>query len=102
MRDFVLLAEDRQGGRFGDSLRQPRAGCIHIDPDVAVALFAGIVSRKDALHFQLVLRSEQGNLHTLSGARIESPSVVATLYGVAFQPAVRQRNPSVRARVPPL
>src|SRR5215467_4152585 len=100
MRDLVLFAENRQVRRFGDSLWQSRAGCIHEDPDVPVALLARVMTRKDTLDFQFVLRSQGRNFDALARARFEPPAVVTTLHHVAVHSPVGQRDAAVWARVP--
>src|SRR5439155_22512513 len=52
------------------------------------------------VHFQLVLAGERRNLHALSRASIESPSVITALHHLSIQPPIRKRYPPVRARIP--
>src|SRR5712691_975582 len=98
MRNLVLLTENGKRWRSRNRFRKPRSWFIHIDPHVPIALLARIMSRKNALHFQFILRCQRRNLDTSSGARIKSPSVVAALHGLAIQPAVRKRHSPMRAR----
>src|SRR5215831_275588 len=99
MCDFVLLAEKLERGRFGNSLWQSRARRIHVDPNVTVSLFTGIMTGKNALDFQFVLRSEGRNLDALPAAGVEAPAVVGTFNGVAVHPAVGQRDAAVGAGI---
>src|SRR6266851_2362564 len=55
MRDFVLLAERRQLRWLRNLRRQERSGCAYIHPDIAIPLFARIMSRENSLHLKLVL-----------------------------------------------
>src|SRR6266478_8760279 len=45
----VFVAENGKRRRRWNLFRQPRSRRIHINPNVSVSLFAGIMSRKDAL-----------------------------------------------------
>src|SRR5437016_5111133 len=99
MRDLVFVAEYRKRGRRRYRLRQVRPRAIHINPNIPVSLFAGIMPRKDPLHFQLVLAGERWNLHALPAARIEPPPVVAALHHFAVEPSVRQRYSAMRAGI---
>src|SRR6266478_4166755 len=100
MRDFVFVTEPRKRRRRRNRLRQSRPRSIHINPNVAVALFAWIMSSKNPLHFQLVLRRERWNLHALPAACIEPPSVVAALHHFSVEPPVRKRYPAMRTGIP--
>src|SRR5438128_4790480 len=83
MRDLVFVAEYRKRRRRRYRLRQACPRAIHLNPNIPVSLFAGIMPRKDPLHFQLVLAGERWNLHALPAARIEPPPVVAALHHLA-------------------
>src|SRR5438094_511259 len=47
MRDLVFVAEYRKRGRRRYRLRQARPRAIHINPNIPVSLFAGIMPHKD-------------------------------------------------------
>src|SRR6266851_5748365 len=109
MRDFVISAEHGKPLRRRNRLRQFRPRGIvgryataraHIDPDVAVALFAGIMPRKNTLHFQLVLAGKRRNFDALPAASIESPAVITAFHHFSIEPPVRKRNPAVRTGIP--
>src|SRR5580704_9289882 len=103
--DLIFLAEGRQFGRRWQRLCCSRSGSRvrgsafarrHEYPDVAVALFAGIVSRKNAIDFQFVLAAERWNFHALPTARLKSPAVVTALQSLPIEAPIGQRNPAVR------
>src|SRR5437667_6263816 len=88
MRDLVFVAENGKRRRRRNPLRQTRSRTIHINPNVAVPLFGRKMSRKNALHLQLVLARKRWNLHALPAARIETPSVIAALHHFPVEPPV--------------
>src|SRR6266699_5525481 len=97
MRDLVFVAENGKPRRRRNRLRQFLSRSVHINPNVAISLFASKVSRKNPFHLQLVLAGQRWNLHALSAARIESPAVITALHHFSIEPPVRKRNPAVRA-----
>src|SRR5256884_3474579 len=100
MRDFVFGAENGKRRRRRNLLRHSRPWYVHKIPNVADPLFARKMSRKNALHFQLVLARKRWDLHALPAASSEPPSAVAALYDFPIEPPVRKRNPAMRARIP--
>src|SRR5882724_496457 len=100
MRDLIFVAENGESRHRRNRLRQFRSRRIHVNPDVAVPLLAGIMPGKNPLHFQLILARKRRNLQALSRASIEPPSVIAALHHFPIQPPIRKRYPPVRARVP--
>src|SRR6266568_6785094 len=118
MRDLVFVAENRKCRRRRNRLRQPRprsvvgryaaartidryaAARTHVNPNIAVSLFAGIMPCKNPLHFQLVLAGQGWNLDALPAASIKPPSVIAALHHFSIEPPIRKRNPPVRTRIP--
>src|SRR5204863_6207839 len=88
VRDLVFVAENGKRRRRWNPLRQTRSRTIHINPNVAVPLFGRKMSRKNALHLQLVLARKRWNLHALPAARIETPSVIAALHHFPVEPPV--------------
>src|SRR5260370_2040797 len=100
MRDFVFLAEDRQRRRARHRLRQASSRRVHIDPNVPIALFARIMPRENALHLQLVLRSQRRNLHATRRASIEPPPVITAFHSRTIKVTVRKRYPAMRTRIP--
>src|SRR6266705_4298747 len=118
MRDLEFVAENRECRRRRNRLRQPRprsvvgryaaartidryaAARTHVNPNIAVSLFAGIMPCKNPLHFQLVLAGQGWNLDAMPAASIEPPSVIAALQHFLIQPPIRKRNPPLRTRIP--
>src|SRR5712664_3683758 len=100
MRDLVFVAENGKPRRRRNRLRQLRPRRIHINPNVPVPLLAGIMPRKNPLHFQLILAGQRRNLHALPAASIEPPSVITALHHFPIKPPIRQRYPPVRTRIP--
>src|ERR1700676_4063929 len=88
MRDLVLLAEYRQRRSLSDFVGQPRSWRVHVHPNIAIALFAGIMSREYPIHFQFVLVCQRRNFYALRRARIETPAVITALYGLPIKMAV--------------
>ncbi len=99
MRDLVFRAEGCQLRRRRHAFRHARAGRSHIDPDVAVALFTRVMSRKNAIDFQFVLARQRWNFRALPAASLEAPSVIAAFQRLPIEVAVRQRNPAMRTRI---
>src|SRR5260370_7964069 len=113
MRDLVFLAEDRKRRSHRNCFRQFRsrrvvdrlaivwtidrlaAARTHIHPNVAVAFFTRKMSRKNPLHFQLVLTGKRWNLHALPAAPIKAPSVLAATHTFYIQPPFRNPYPPV-------
>src|SRR6266404_4647288 len=100
MCDLVFVAEHGKRRRRRNPLRQLCSWSIHVNPNVAVAFFAGIMPRKDPLHFQFVLARQRWNFDALPAARVEPPSVVAALHHFSVEPPVRKRYPPMRTRIP--
>src|SRR5260370_16563097 len=117
MREFVVLAEARKRRSHRNCCRQFRsrrvvdrlaivwtidrlaAARTHIHPNVAVAFFTRKMSRKNPLHFQLVLTGKRWNLHALPAARIEAPSVIAALHHFSIQPPLTKRSPPLPTHI---
>ena len=124
MREPILLAENAQlGSRRGarcqvlcrggacpslrsialiklEGARRDRPTRHHVNPNVSVALFAGIMPGKYALDFELVLASQGGNLNTLPTASVKPPTVITALNGRPVKPPMRKRNAAMRTRIP--
>src|SRR2546430_14862243 len=101
MRDLVFVAEHRKRRRCRNLLRQTRSRTIHINPNVAVPLFARKMSRKNALYFQLVLARKRWDVHELPDASMQTPSVDAALYDFPIGPPARKRDRAIRATIAP-
>src|SRR5260370_1075360 len=99
MRDLVLFAEHRQGRSRSNFFRQPRSRRVHVHPNIAIAFFAGIVPRENALYFQFVLARQRRNFHASCRARLKSPSMIAAFHRLPVKVPIRKRHPSVCARI---
>ncbi len=99
MRNPVFLGENSQIRRGRNLFRQSRSGTIHVNPEISVALFARIMPRKNALHFQFVLASQRWNFHALPAACFKSPSVIAALERFPVESSIRKWNAPVRTRI---
>src|SRR5260370_9739860 len=56
MRNLVLPTENVNRCRSRNRFPQPRSWLINIDPALSIALPARLMSRNNALHFELILR----------------------------------------------
>ena len=100
---------DDAGGTGVRHLRQLRRwGCghglaalvgRHIDPDAAAGLRHRIAPHPDLGHIHILIGGQRGNAGALA-VRREPPAVVTALDFLAVEPAIGQRNPSVRADIP--
>jgi len=84
---------------FTPRSRNPRPR-IHKNPKISIPLLAGIMPRKNPLHFQFVLASKRRDLDALPAASLEFPPVITALQILSVKPPIRERNPSMRTRIP--
>src|SRR5690348_509165 len=96
----VFVAENRQLRRRRSGLSLSRSRCIHVHPKITITFFAKIVAGENSLHFQFVLARQRWDFDALTAARFKPPAVIAALDCSPVETPVRQRNSTVRARIP--
>ena len=105
IRSLELFAESRNSGGLRSCFLPAAESCArrpgirYEHPNETISLLAGIVSRVNAINFQILICRERRNQLALTAVRFETPSVITALDLFAVKLPTRKRHASVRARI---